>query len=211
MDNIDYSATKLPFYVIDGRGFAQLAQYEQLDELICASETETLVIHNPGQELLARLGKISKPTLRQARRDAGAPIRRYTKAKPRFAAENPVPGAQPAEPLAVTEQTAALNPYQSLTLAVAAERDALAERAKKTTQDQGRLVGAVRKARGLSLVEFANAVDLRAYDLLQWEAGIAAPDHHHQQRVVEFLSAQPFGAAVHGNGAATNGNGVTHP
>jgi hypothetical protein len=64
------STTSAPFYAIDGRKFTELSPEEQLAELVRASNANASAIVNPSQELLARVGQITRPTLRAARRQA---------------------------------------------------------------------------------------------------------------------------------------------
>jgi hypothetical protein len=73
--------TSIPTYVLDGRRFARATPDWQLGKLIEASSVEkrNLLIVDCGQELLARLGEITRQKLREARRAAGAPIRAYNK------------------------------------------------------------------------------------------------------------------------------------
>jgi hypothetical protein len=71
------SSTAIPEFVLDGREFLKMTTQEQLDELVQASSAEVLTIFDPGQELLARLGKISRPKLLKARHQADMPVRKY--------------------------------------------------------------------------------------------------------------------------------------
>jgi hypothetical protein len=126
--------TGIPTYVLDGRRFAQATPAWQLSKLIEASRVEkrNLLIVDCGQDLLARLRKMTPQGLREARRAAGAPIRAYNKKS------MPEPTPEPVDNSAIAMAFLHyFTPQELLDLAMCREAELIAAQSASRTSNGG--------------------------------------------------------------------------